>query len=91
MKKLAFALPLAALLATSGAAFAAETYSGNLTYMNASTGEVGLDSGQHFKISNPGLLQGILPGEQVIITKNDDNTVGFQEDSSYFDKGQNYN
>jgi len=86
MLKLAMVLPVAALLATTGAAAAAEVDMAEITQMNARTGQILLNDGHSYTIANPVLLNGVIPGEQVIVTVNDDHTIGFSEDTSYFDK-----
>lgn len=85
MKKIAFALPLAIVLGSAGSALAVNVDAGTLTRMDTATGEVTMADGQTYKISNPSLLYGLIPGEKIIVTINDDKTVGLQEDSSQFD------
>lgn len=85
MKKIAFALPLAIVLGSAGSALAVDVDAGTLTKMNPATGEVTMTNGHTYKVSNPVLLNGLIPGEKIIITVNDDKTVGLQEDSSQWD------
>lgn len=81
MRKL---LPLAALLAMTGAAFAADVHTGRLASMDPTTGMVTLTTGQSFIVSNPILLHGLLPGELVDVTINDNGTIGLSENSGNF-------
>ncbi|MCX5567722.1 MULTISPECIES: hypothetical protein [Kaistia] len=85
MRKIALLIPLAGVLAI-GPAMAAETMGGVVDYANPATGIVSV-GGQTFQVTYPQLLRGVYGGEHVIITKNDNGTVGFQEDSSYSDGG----
>ncbi|BCP55915.1 hypothetical protein K32_45320 [Kaistia sp. 32K] len=84
MRKLLFILPLAGLLA-GGSAFAAETFGGVVTGVNPSAGTISIGGGGTYRVSQPLLLRGVYSGEHVIITKNDNNTVGLQEDSGFSD------
>lgn len=84
MRKILFLLPVAGLLAV-GPALAAETYGGVVTNVNLSAGTVSVVGAGPFKVSQPELLRGVYGGEHVIITKNDNGTVGLQEDSSFSD------
>lgn len=83
MRKIALLLPLAGLLAV-GPAMAAETIGGVVDHADPSTGVVSVD-GTNYRVSYPQLLRGVYGGEHVIITKNDNGTIGFQEDSNYSD------
>jgi hypothetical protein len=84
MSKLAFILPLAGLL-VGGPALAAETVGGVVTHTNPSMGTISIVGGGTYRVSQPLLLRNINPGEHVIITKNDNGTVGLQEDSNFSD------
>lgn len=84
MRKLAFVLPLAGLIA-GGSALAAETVDGVVTRADPGAGTVSLVGGATYRVSEPRLLRGVYSGEHVIITMNDNHTVGLQEDSSFSD------
>jgi len=84
MRKIVFLLPLAGLLAV-GPALAAETIGGVVTNVNPSAGTVTVQGAGTFEVSQPELLRGVYGGEHVIITKNDNRTIGLQEDSNYSD------
>ena len=87
MKTIALILPLALVLGSAGAAFAVDVDSGTVRKLDSATSSVTLIDGRTFKITNPTLLYGLIPGEKVIITVNDDKTVGLSEDSSQWDGG----
>jgi len=84
MRNILFLLPVAGLLAV-GPALAAETYGGVVSNVNPSTGTVTVVGAGTFQVSQPMLLRGVYGGEHVIVTKNDNGTVGFQEDSNFSD------
>lgn len=63
---------------------AAETIGGVVDHADPVTGLVSV-GGQTYQVTYPQLLRGVYGGEHVIITKNDNGTVGFQEDSNYSD------
>ncbi|MFC5517291.1 hypothetical protein ACFPP9_16010 [Kaistia terrae] len=86
MSKILFLLPVAGLLAV-GPALAAETYGGVVTNVNPSAGTVSVQGAGTFAVSQPSLLRGVWGGEHVIVTKNDNGSIGLQEDSSYSDGG----
>ena len=90
MKTLALALPLAAFLASAGAAYAVDVDSGTVRQLDARSGAITLMDGRSFKVSNPILLDGVIPGEKVIITVNDDKTIGFSEDPSQWESTTSY-
>lgn len=83
MKKLIAVLPFAALVLASGSAFAAQEAYGEVSSANPSTGMINLTDGSHFKVSTPVLLNGMAPGDHVIVTINDDKTVGIAPDSGW--------
>ncbi|MCX5493198.1 hypothetical protein OSH11_00625 [Kaistia dalseonensis] len=87
MKTIAILVPAAAFLLSGAAAFADEyqTDAGRIMGMNAQTGAIQLDDGHSYTISNPVLLNGVNPGEHVIVTVSPSHTVGFQEDTGQFD------
>lgn len=87
MRKLALISSLAIVIGSAGAAYAVDVDGGAVRSIDAGSGSVTLMDGRTFRISNPSLLTGVIPGEKVIITVNDDKTVGFQEDSSQWDGG----
>ncbi len=89
MKKIALILPLAMLIGSAGAALAVDVDAGTVRTLDNASGSVTLIDGRTFKITNPTLLSGLIPGEKVIITVNDDKTVGLSEDSSQWDGGGN--
>jgi TPP-dependent trihydroxycyclohexane-1,2-dione (THcHDO) dehydratase len=84
MRKFVFILPLAGLLA-AGSALAAETVGGVVTRTDPAMGTVSIVGGGTYRVSEPQLLRGVYSGEHVIITMNDNHTVGLQEDSSFSD------
>jgi hypothetical protein len=86
MSKILFLLPVAGLLAV-GPALATETYGGVVTNVNPSAGTVSVQGAGTFAVSQPALLRGVWGGEHVIVTKNDNGSIGLQEDSSYSDGG----
>ena len=81
MKKLAVLLPFAVLM-TTGAAYAAEADANQLVEANPSTGVVKLLDGRTFTVSQPVLLRGLMPGDHVIVTINDDKSVGISQDGT---------
>lgn len=85
MRKIAFALPLIMLVGSAGAALAVDVDAGTVRTINSASGSVTLIDGRTFKVSNPTLLMGLIPGEKVVVTVNDDQTVGLSEDSSQWD------
>ena len=85
MRKIAIALPLIMLVGSAGAALAVDVDAGTVRTINSASGSVTLIDGRTFKISNPSLLMGLIPGEKVVVTVNDDQTVGLSEDSSQWD------
>lgn len=87
MRKLVLISSMAILVGSAGAAFAVDVDGGAVRSIDSGSGSVTLMDGRSFKISNPSLLSGVIPGEKVIITVNDDKTVGFSEDSSQWDGG----
>jgi hypothetical protein len=84
MRKLVFILPLAGLLA-GGSALAAQTVGGVVTHTDPAMGTVSIVGGGTYRVSEPQVLRGVYSGEHVIITMNDNHTVGLQEDSSFSD------
>ncbi|WP_029077157.1 hypothetical protein [Kaistia adipata] len=89
MRKLVFLLPLAGLL-VGGPALAADTVGGVVAHTDLSMGTITIVGGGTYRVSEPRLLRNVAPGEHVIITKNDNNTIGLQEDSNFSDgSGQN--
>lgn len=84
MSKLVFILPLAGLL-VGGSALAAETVGGVVSQTDPAMGTVSIVGGGTYRVSQPELLRGVYSGEHVIITMNDNHTVGLQEDSSFSD------
>jgi TPP-dependent trihydroxycyclohexane-1,2-dione (THcHDO) dehydratase len=84
MRKLAFILPLAGLL-VGGSALAAQTVSGVVAHTNPAMGTVSVVGGGTYRVSEPNLLRGVYSGEHVIITMNDNHTIGLQEDSNFSD------
>ncbi|MCX5580756.1 hypothetical protein [Kaistia terrae] len=87
MKKNLLFIPLAGLMFVSGTALAAETYNGVVARTDPNSGHVELLGGTTFQVSEPSLLRGLAPGEHVIVTINENNSVGIQEDSSYAGAG----
>jgi hypothetical protein len=87
MKKITLLLALSGLVLTTGSALAADVYNGVVARADPMTGEVTLLGGSTFQVSEPVLLHGLAPGEHVIVTVNENNTVGIQEDSSYSGAG----
>jgi len=83
MKKNLLFLPLAGLLLVSGAAIAAETMSGVVARADPNTGELALVGGGTFQVTEPMVLRGMAPGDHVIVTLNNNNTVGVHEDTDY--------
>ncbi|MBN9025459.1 MULTISPECIES: DUF1344 domain-containing protein [Kaistia] len=67
MRHLALFAASVALLA-SGAAYAAEEVEGSVTSVNVANGTLTLQSGQTFTFTNPAVLYGILPGQNVGVT-----------------------
>ncbi|WP_018182314.1 hypothetical protein [Kaistia granuli] len=89
MSKLAFILPLAGLL-VGGPALAAETIGGVVSHADPAMGTITIVGSGTYRVSQPLLLRNLAPGEHVIITKNDNGTIGLQEDSNFSDgSGQN--
>ena len=86
MRKLVFLLPLAGLR-VGGPALAAQTVGGVVTHTDPAMGTVSIVGGSTYRVSDPRLLRNVAPGEHVIITMNDNRTVGLQEDSSFSDGG----
>jgi hypothetical protein len=80
-------LAFAGLALSAGTALAADSYNGVVARADPMTGEVTLLGGNTFMVSVPVLLHGVSPGEHVIVTVNDNQTVGIQEDSSYAGAG----
>ncbi|MCX5567721.1 MULTISPECIES: hypothetical protein [Kaistia] len=87
MKKHLYLLPLAGLLLASGTALAAETMNGVVARADPYTGELVLLGGANIQVSDPSVLRHLAPGEHVIITRNDNDTIGVQVDSSYSGSG----
>lgn len=87
MMKRTLLLAIAGLALTAGAASAADSYNGVVARADPMTGEVMLLGGATFQVSEPILLHGLGPGEHVIVTVNDNQTVGIQEDTSYAGSG----
>jgi len=87
MRKIAFVLPLVMVIGSAGAALAVDVDAGTVRTLDNASGSVTLIDGRTFKISNPSLMMGLIPGEKVVITVNDDQTVGLSEDSSQWDGG----
>lgn len=87
MKKNLMFLSLAGLLLVSGTAFAAETMSGVVARADPYTGELSIVGGGTVMVSEPLLLRNLAPGEHVIVTRNNNGTIGIQEDSSYAGAG----
>lgn len=83
MKTRSLLLALSGLVLATGTAIAADSIDGVVARANPMTGEVTLLGGHTFQVTEPTLLHGLAPGEHVIVTLNDNNTVGIQEDSSY--------
>jgi len=89
MRKILFLLPVAGLL-LAGPALAAHTFGGVVSHVNPAQDSVTLIGSGTFRVSEPRLLRGIYRGEHVIVTKNDNGTVGLQEDSG-FSSGSGHN
>lgn len=87
MNKNLLLLPFAGLLLVSGTALAAETMSGVVARANPDTGELTIVGGGTVQVSEPLLLRNLAPGEHVIVTRNNNGTIGVQEDSSYAGAG----
>lgn len=84
MRKIVFLLPLAGLL-VGGSALAADTVGGVVAHANPAMGTITIVGGGTYRVSEPRLLRNVVPGEHVIITMNDNRTVGLQEDSNFSD------
>ncbi|ODT14073.1 MAG: hypothetical protein ABS35_35930 [Kaistia sp. SCN 65-12] len=84
MRKLVFILPLAGLL-VGGSALAAQTVGGVVARTDPAMGTITIVGSGTYRVSEPRLLRNVAPGEHVIITHNDNNTVGLQEDSNFSD------
>jgi hypothetical protein len=87
MMKRTLLLAFAGLALSAGSAYAADSYNGVVARADPMTGEVTLLGGSTFLVTQPMLLHGLGPGEHVIVTVNDNQTVGIQEDSSYAGAG----
>ncbi|MCX5520583.1 hypothetical protein OSH10_19265 [Kaistia defluvii] len=85
-KKLLFLL-FAGLLLVPGTALAAETMSGVVARADPYTGELSIVGGGTVQVADPRLLRNLAPGEHVIVTLNNNGTIGVQEDSSYAGAG----
>jgi hypothetical protein len=83
MMKRSLLLAIAGFALSAGSALAADTYSGVVARADPMTGEVMLLGGTIFQVSEPLLLHGLGPGDHVIVTVNDNQTVGIQDDTSY--------
>jgi TPP-dependent trihydroxycyclohexane-1,2-dione (THcHDO) dehydratase len=86
MRKLLFILPLASVLA-AGSALAAQTVGGVVSHTDPAMGTVSIVGGGTYRVSDPQLLRGVYSGEHVIVTMNDNHTIGLQEDSGFSDGG----
>lgn len=89
MNKNLLFIPFAGLLFVSGTALAAETIDGVVARANPNTGELSLVGGGTFQVTEPILLRNLAPGEHVIVTRNNNNTIGVQKDNSYAGSGAN--
>lgn len=87
MKKYLSFISFAGLLLVSGTALAGETMSGVVARANPNTGELSIVGGGTVQVSEPLLLRNLAPGEHVIVTRNNNGTIGVQEDSSYAGAG----
>lgn len=90
VKKNLLFIPLAGLMFVSGTALAAETFNGVVARTDPYNGHLVLLGGATFQVSEPNLLRNLAPGEHVIVTLNDNQTIGVQEDSSYAGAGEGY-
>jgi len=86
MRKTSLILAAAATLLAGGAAFAQQKYPGTVSRANPSTGEVTLTTGKTFRVSQPVLLQGLMPGTHVVITVAANGTTGIRQNDSYRDE-----
>ena len=68
MRKLMIAAATIGLLASAGAAVAAEQTQGTVQSVNASTGTLTLQSGQTYTFSDRTVLIGVMPGDTVGVT-----------------------
>lgn len=89
MRKILLLLPAAVLLVASPA-LAAQTFGGVVSHVNPAEDTVTLIGSGTFRVSEPRLLRNVYRGEHVIVTKNDNGTVGLQEDSG-FSSGSGHN
>ncbi|MFI5408344.1 hypothetical protein [Kaistia sp. UC242_56] len=87
MKKNLLFLSFAGLLLVSGTALAAETLNGVVARADPNTGELEIVGGGRVQVTDPRLLRNLAPGEHVIVTRNNNGTIGVQEDSSYAGAG----
>lgn len=87
MNKNLLLLPFAGLLLVSGTALAGETMSGVVARADPNSGELTIVGGGTVQVTQPLLLRNLAPGEHVIITQNNNGTIGVQEDSSYAGAG----
>ncbi len=83
MKKMTVLLPLAAFVMFAGPALATEVTCGIVSSANPSTGDLRLQDGSKFRVSYPTLLKGVGPGDPVVVTLNNDNTVGITDDNRF--------
>lgn len=68
MRGLMIAAATIGLLASAGAAFAAEQTEGTVRSVNANTGTLTLRSGQTYTFQDSSVLLGIMPGDYVGVT-----------------------
>lgn len=87
MKKHLYLLPLAGLLLASGTAFAAETMNGVVARADPNTGQLMLLGGANFQVTDPSVLRHLAPGQHVIVTRNNNDTIGVQVDNAYAGSG----
>jgi hypothetical protein len=87
MNKNLLFFPLAGFILASGSALAGESMNGVVARADPNTGELSIVGGGTVQVSEPLLLRNLAPGEHVIVTRNDNGTIGVQEDSSYAGAG----
>lgn len=87
MKKNLLFLPFAGLLLVSGTALAAETMNGVVARADPSTGQLMLLGGANFQVTDPMVLRHLAPGQHVIVTRNNNDTIGVQVDNAYAGSG----
>lgn len=84
MKKFALAFAAAALVVSAGSALAATTDHGTVSYTDPASGLVRLTDGTHYQISQPVLLNGVAPGDHVVVTVFNNKEIGFRSDDRYY-------